>query len=47
MAFQKSEYKGEFEPHPSEAVYEYDRPIHQTNNYLASDIDQKELDVSL
>ena len=46
MAFEKSEYKDNFDPLETEAVYEYDRPIHRDNLYLASNIDQKELDVS-
>lgn len=45
MAFEKSEYKDNFDPLETEAVYEYDRPLHRDNLYLASNIDQKDLDV--
>ena len=36
MAFQKSEYKNEYEEVESELAYEYDRPLH-TKKYLIND----------
>jgi hypothetical protein len=36
MAFQKSEYKNQYEEHESELAYEFDRPLHG-RNYLDED----------
>jgi hypothetical protein len=36
MAFQKSEYKQEFEEFQNELAYEYERPLH-TDKYLIND----------
>ena len=36
MAFQKSEYKNQYEEQESELAYEFDRPLHG-RNYLDED----------
>lgn len=41
MAFQKSEYKEEYEPTPNELAYEFDRPIHRKLYLYDDEINEK------
>lgn len=46
MAFQKSEYKDEFEPTPNELTYEFDRPIHPKLYLHDDEVNEKLTEVS-
>lgn len=41
MAFQKSEYKEEYEPTPNELAYEFDRPIHRKLYLYDDEVNEK------